>query len=106
MLSDGTRQPMSEDTVLGKGTYSISITASHVYFGTHKSGETQSVSLHISELLYEPVQNLNNIFDDIKTPIPLSSSPPPTVPRTKLKKQCKCGHKTRGLDEVDAMPPM
>ena len=105
MLPDGTRQPMPEDTVLGKGTYSISINASHVYFGPHKSGETHSVSLHICELLYEPEQNLGDLFNDImKTPPP---TPPPTVPpqvKPKLKKQPRFGRKTRrGLDEVDAI---
>ena len=105
VLPDGTRVPMPEATVLGKGMYSITINASHVYFGHHKGGETHSVGLHISELLYEPEQNLNDIFDDvIKTP---PSSPPPSVPRQKLKlKRQPRLHKRRGLDEVDAMPPM
>ena len=107
MLPDGTREPMPEATVLGKGMYSITINVSHVYFGDHKGGETHSVGLHISELLYEPEQNLNDIFDDvIKTP---PSSPPPSVPRPKLKLKLKRQprlHKRHGLDEVDAMPPM
>ena len=102
LLPDGTRQPMPENTVLGPGMYSISINASHIYFGTHKNGETHSVSLHISELLYEPEQNLESIFNDILTTPP--TTPPPTVPppppsKLKLKRQPKF-RKTRGLDEV------
>ena len=105
MLPDGTREPMPEATVLGKGMYSITINVSHVYFGDHKGGETHSVGLHISELLYEPEQNLHDIFDDvIKTP---PSSPPPSVPRPKLKLKRRSRFcKGRGLDEVDSMPPM
>ena len=108
MLPDGTRQPMPEDTVLGKGMYSITIVASHAYFGPHKGGETHSVSLHISELLYEPEQNLQDIFDDILNTPPAPPSPPPTVPIKKLtiKRQPRCRKPPRGLDEVDAMPSM
>ena len=101
LLPDGTRQPMPEGTALGPGMYSISINASHVYFGPHKNGESHSVSLHICELLYEPEQNLSDVLKDIM------ATPPPTLPPTvppqvkpKLKKR---RNMRRGLDEVDTL---
>ena len=102
LLPDGTRQPMPENTVLGPGMYSISINASHIYFGPHKNGESHSVSLHICELLYEPEQNLGSIFNDILETPP--TTPPPTVSplppsKLKLKRQPRC-RKMRGLDDV------
>ena len=101
ILPDGSRQPMSPDTFLGKGMYTIVLQASHVYVGPHKSGATHSVSLHIRELFYEPEQNLNDWFDVI-TGVS-SSDNSNDIPKPKASKR-RAPKKKRGKDEVDAMP--
>ena len=100
---DGKREPMPPGTYLGPGMYSAVIQASHIYLGPHKNGETCSVSLHIVGLVYEPEQNLHDIFDDIVKSLP--PSPQPAVPATKLKAPRRKGarqKKKNGLDEVDS----
>ena len=102
LLPDGTRQPMPEGTALGPGMYSISINASHIYFGPHKNGESHSVSLHICELLYEPEQNLSDVLKHIMEtppPMPTPTVQPPPPSKLKLKRQPRF-RKMRGLDEV------
>ena len=100
-MPDGSRQPMSSDTALLRGMYSVVIQASHVYVGPHKSGETYSVSLHIRELLYEPEQNLSDWFDTLMSTPPPSAArndKPPNAPKRRTQK------KRRGKDEVDIVP--
>ena len=101
IMPDGSRQPMSSDTALLRGMYSVVIQASHVYVGPHKSGETYSVSLHIRELLYEPEQNLSDWFDTLMSTPPPSAArndKPPNAPKRRTQK------KRRGKDEVDIVP--
>ena len=103
MLPDGTCKPMEKERVLGKGMYSVKLQASHVYIGPHRGGKTYSVSLHIVELVYEPEQNLFDIFEDILQTSPTStpppaSTPPPTTLNEKLKAPRKPKRKMRLLD--------
>ena len=108
-MPGGRRQPMSSETVLGKGMYSVVIQASHVYVGPHKSDATYSVSLHIRELLYEPEQDLGDWFDTIVntptlSPLPNVNSSNDSNNKANGKPARRRGQKKRGKDEMDAMP--
>ena len=102
MLPDGKRKIMSKDMNLGQGMYAISIAIPHLYVGPHKNGETHSVSLNICEILYEPEQNLIDIFDE-NVSGPSTPSPPPVIPQVEIKRPRKGTHLQQRLDEVDGM---
>ena len=116
---NGMRRTLPEGTCLGKGSYSFEIQASHVYIGPHKSGETFSLSLHVTEVLYRPNDMSQEIMQLVRT---LESSPSTSQPILTSKqpiltsiiqtpkiqafnlaksKQRKGRKSTKALDEVD-----
>ena len=107
MQPNGLRHAMPTDTILGKGSYSVVIEASHMYFGPHKNGETCSVSLYIVELLYQPEQDcISDFIDEILSAPP---SPPPTAPvrNTSCRRTVRRPKRKNkdDLDEVDTPMP-
>ena len=64
MNHDGTHQTLPNDLILGSGLYSFQIHVSHVYIGPHKGGETFSLSLHVTNIKYEPEQNVEKDMTD------------------------------------------
>ena len=100
LKSDGTQIPLPEGTVLGKGLYKLELQISHVYIGPHRGGETFSLSLHITRVVYEPEEN---IFDFVELVTPPPTAPPAVLPVSKPKP--KRNRRRVGLDEVDAPKP-
>lgn len=62
---DGTHTSLKQDSILGKGTYSMLIHASHVYVGSHKNGETYSLSLHVTEIRFKPYTNIMELIESL-----------------------------------------
>ena len=60
---DGSTTPIMNGTVLGAGHYSMEITASHVYVGPHKGGETYSLSLHVDRILYRKSEDIMDLIE-------------------------------------------
>ena len=60
---NGTRTLLPQGTVLGKGTYSVTLQVSHVYVGPHKGGETFSLSLHITNLAFKPEEDIMDFIE-------------------------------------------
>ncbi len=94
---DGTLTPFPCCQVIGEGLYGIQIQVSHVYIGPHRGGETFSLSLHVTRVVWEPQTNLLDGGEDEHTPPPASAPPTPTAPLKKPKRK----RKRVALDETD-----
>ena len=55
---NGTRTLLPQGTVLGKGTYSVTLQVSHVYVRPHKGGETCKCPMSMSDLTKEGRRSL------------------------------------------------
>ena len=61
---------------------------SHIYTGPHKGGQSCSLSLFITTVVFEPEQNLLDLINDIVktppcTPVPICVPPAPVKPKLK-----------------------
>ena len=95
---DGSRQPLPVGMNLACGMYNLELHVSHVYIGPHKGGETYSLSLHITELTYEPKQSITDIMEEIVNP---TQSPPVSVSQPISKPKQRRSRKGVPLDEID-----
>ena len=97
---DGAHEPLPNDTILGKGHYNLDIYVSHVYTGPHKGGQSCSLSMFITSVVFEPEQNLFDLINDIvKTPpcTPTHTSVPPAPVKAKPKRT----RRRLAFDEID-----
>lgn len=53
-IETGKYDSVKLDTPLGPGTYNLTIEVPYIYIGTHKSGEDFSLSLRITQIVFEP----------------------------------------------------
>ena len=52
--ADGSVSPSEMWDALGKGTYQFFVHVSHVFVGPHKQGQSCSLSMYVTEIIYQP----------------------------------------------------
>ena len=99
---DGSRQPLPHDVFFEKGMYTAELYVSHVYIGPHRNGETFSLSIHVTELVYQPEQNLLDVVDELMQTM---QPPPSTPPVTSVGKgKAKKSRRRMALSETERQP--
>lgn len=110
---DGSRTQLEDGTVLGRGTYGLTLSVSHVYVGPHKGGETFSLSLHVTKVSYKPDSDISELISLLESdgqmsmqtevvPAQLEKTPIPQTPQPLKKKPLLQRRRARrGLDEID-----
>lgn len=99
---DGSCTPMAPNSLLGRGMYSITILADHVYVGPHRGGETFSLSLFVHQIAYKSEdRDMMEFIDSLngQSPPPQAIITPQVPHKPKLK--TKRGRPKKGLDEID-----
>ena len=92
---DGSRTPITSETFLGRGHYSMLIQASHAYVGPHKGGETYSLSLHVVQITYKPVDDLMELIETLSTDFEPPPQPEPLKVVADGKKKKSRGRKAK-----------
>ena len=72
---------------LGKGAYTLTLGISHIYIGPHRNGETHSLSLRVSSIIYQedkPTDSLDDILSLFDEPSA------PKAPKAKRPRKKKC----------------
>ena len=59
---DGTRTLLPSGAVLGRGFYSMTVHASHIYIGPHKNGEKSSLPFHVTQINYRPADDFTDLI--------------------------------------------